>query len=227
MLSRQSSTFTGLLLIFLLVACIPKTNGDESSAPDDDPAIVSDGSQESSEPPLATLTIDGREQTAGITSYCWQQGDGTGICADAIGVATDPEPIPAGSTLLAEFTLPLEVRPGRVQLSIFPASELVSTDPDRNDWLYWKPVTGDQYTLPPNQNPLIELTLRPGPYVFSLFVDWPDHGEVSYGFFVDVGGALQQDAAAFADDQYLSLEEAMQRLRFQDTIGDDPAAAGS
>lgn len=220
MSNRQSNILAGLLLIFLLVACIPETARGESNSLDDDPAIVGDNSQESTEPPPAILTIDGREQTACITGYCWQQGDGTGICADAIGVTTDPEPIPAGSTLLAEFALPLEAPPERVQLSIFPASELVSTDPDRNNLLYWKPVTGDQYTLPPNQNPLIELTLKPGPYVFSLFVDWPDHGEVSYGFLVNVEGALHQDAAAFAEDQDLSLDEAMQRLRFQETIGD-------
>jgi hypothetical protein len=220
MSNRQSNILAGLLLIFLLVACIPETARDESNSLDDDPAIVGDNSQESTEPPPAILTIDGREQTAGITSYCWQQGDGTGICADAIGVTTDPEPIPAGSTLLAEFALPLKAPPERVQLSIFPALELVSTDPDRNNLLYWKPVTGDQYTLPPNQNPLIELTLNPGPYVFSLFVDWLDYGEVSYGFLVDVGGTMHQDAAAFAEDQDLPLDEAMQRLRFQETIGE-------
>jgi hypothetical protein len=213
------------MLLSLLSACTPETIKDESELPDDNALIADDSSadspnQESSEPPTATLTIDGWEQTAGITSYCWQQGDGTGICADGIGVTTDPDPIPANSNFLAEFELLLDAEPGRVQLSIFPASQPVSTAPEQSDWRYWTPLPGDQFTLPPIQNPLIELTLNPGLYVFHLFVSWPDYGDVSYGFLVDVEGALLQDSAAFADDQDLPLDEAMQRMRFQETIGD-------
>ena len=138
MLRRQPVILVGLLLILLVAACTPDTTRDESALPDANSMIADDSSadspdQESSEPPPATLTIDGWEQTAGITSYCWQQGDGTGICADAVGVTTAPDPIPAGSTFLAEFELLLDAEPGRVQLSIFPASHPVSMDPELSE----------------------------------------------------------------------------------------------
>jgi hypothetical protein len=107
-----------------------------------------------------------------------------------------------------------------MQLSIFPASQPVLLAPEGSEWRYWRPVPGDQFTLPPTQNPLIELTLEPGLYVFHLSVGWPDYGDASYGFLVDVEGALHRDGVSFADDLDLSLDEAMQRMRFQETIGD-------
>lgn len=100
MLRRQPSTLFELLLIFLMVACTPASTTDESTLSDANLEIVTDSSadspdQASTEPPPATLTIDGREQTAGVTGYCWQRGDGTSICADGIGFTTAPDPIPA------------------------------------------------------------------------------------------------------------------------------------
>ena len=145
-MSRQRpSTLFGLLLIFLMVACTPATTTDESALSDDEPVIVDDSSadspdQASAEPPAATLTIDGREQNAGITGYCWQQGDGTSICADGIGFTTATDPIPAESTFLAQFEYMLDAKPGRVQLSTFPASQPVLTGPEESDWLHWKSV---------------------------------------------------------------------------------------
>jgi hypothetical protein len=225
MLRRHLSILVGLLLIVLMAACTPETTMNDSVAADDNPSIEGDSSADSpnqnrSEPPPATLTIDGWEQTAGITSYCWKRGDDTGLCADGIGVTTNQDPIPAGSTFLAEFELLMEAPPGRVQISIFPASQPVAEAPEGSDWSYWRPVPGDQFTLPPSSTPSIELTLEPGLHVFHLFVGWPDHGDASYGFLVDVEGALQRDSAAFAADQGLALEETMQRLQFQETIGD-------
>ncbi len=163
--------------------------------------------QEITEPPPATLTIDGREQTAGMTAYCWQRGDGTSLCGDGFGVTTGPEPIPARSTFLAEFEILFEASPGSVQLSIFPASQPAANAPESSDWRYWRPLPGALFTLPGRQNPSIELTLEPGLYVFDLFVDWPDYGEVSYGFLVDVESAMRREVE-------------MQRMQWQETIGD-------
>jgi hypothetical protein len=209
----------------MLIACTPETTTDESALSDDEPAIVDDSTadapdQTSTEPPAATLTIDGREQKAGITGYCWQRGDDTSICADGIGFTTAPDPIPAESTFLAQFEYMLDVDPGRVQLSIFPASQPVLMGPEESDWRYWKSVPGDQFTLSPNNNPSIELTLEPGLYVFNMFVDWPDYGSVNYGFLVAVEGTLRRDSTVFVDDQGLPLDETTYRTRFEETIGE-------
>ena len=225
MLRRQPSTLFGLLLIFLMAACSPATTTDESALSDDNLEIATDSStdlpdQAITEPPPATLTIDGQEQKAGITGYCWQRGDGTSICADGIGFTTAPDPIPAESTFLAQFEFMLDVKPGRVQLSILPASQPVLMGPEDSDWRFWKSVPGDQFTLSPNNNPYIELTLEPGLYVFDMFVDWPDYGGVNYGFLVNVGGASGRDSTAFVDDQGLPLDEATYRTRFEETIGE-------
>ncbi len=225
MLGRQPSTLFGLLLIFLMVACTPATTTDKSALSDDNLEIATDSSndspdQASTEPPAATLTIDGREQKAGITGYCWQRGDGTSICADGIGFTTAPDPIPAESTFLAQFEYMLDAKSGRVQLSIFPASQPVLMGPKESDWRYWKSVPGDQFTLSPNNNPSIELTLEPGLYVFDMFVDWPDYGEVNYGFLVDVEGTLGRDSTAFVDDQGLPLDATTYRTLFEETIGE-------
>ena len=225
MSGQQPSTLCGLLLIFLIAACTPATTTDESALSGDNLEIAADSpadspDQVSTEPPPATLTIDGREQNAGITGYCWQRGDGTGICADGIGFTTAPDPIPAESTFLAQFEFMLDADPGRVQLSIFPASQPVLMGPEEDEWLYWKSVPGDPYTLPPNNQPFIELTKEPGLYVFDVFVEWADYGEVNYGFLVDVGSALGLDSTAFVDDQGLPLDEAIYRTRFEETIGE-------
>jgi len=225
MLGSQPSILASILLTFLLAACAPEMSNDELAPLDENLMIVDDSSadspdQNSAEPPPATLTIDGWEQTAGISGYCWQHGDGPGICADAVGITTALDPIPTGSTFLAEFEILLDSQPSEVGISIFSASQPVTMDTERSDWLYWRPVPGDHFTMSPSQNPSIELTLEPGLYVFNMFVDWPEYGEAFYGFLVDVEGALHQDAAAFADDQGLPLEEAMQRMEFQETIGD-------
>ena len=73
MLRRQPSILLGLLLILLSAACTPEMTKDGSAQPDDNPVIQADSSnnspdQEITEPPPATLIIDGREQTAGMTA---------------------------------------------------------------------------------------------------------------------------------------------------------------
>ena len=101
MLRLQTSTLFDLpLIILMVVSCTPTTTTDVSSLSDDNLGFVDSSSvdspgQSNSEPPPATLTINGHEQMAGVTGYCWQRGDGTSICADGIGFTTAPEPITA------------------------------------------------------------------------------------------------------------------------------------
>ncbi len=205
-------------LAALTAACTPATQ-------DSDPQLTGevqspvDSEQESTEPPPALLTISGQEQQAGIGTYCWDSGDGVGVCADMIGVPTEPEAIVAGPTFLAEFDLPIDGNPNELSLSIFPVSESDAIPGERRNWLWWPYQPGDQYSLPLIQEPQIELTLRSGLYVFNLFARWPAYGDVSYGFLVEVSEALAMDAAAFAEHLGIPLEEAMVRLRHQETIG--------
>ena len=226
MLRLQTSTLFGLpLIILMVVSCTPTTTTDVSSLSDDNLGFVDSSSvdspgQSNSEPPPATLTINGHEQMAGVTGYCWQRGDGTSICADGIGFTTAPEPITAESTFLALFEYMLDAKPERVQLSIFSASQPVLMGPEESEWRYWKSVPGDQFTLSPNNNPSIELNLEPGWYVLNLFVDWPDYGQVNYGFLVDVESDLGQDSTVFVDDQGLPIDEATFRTRFEEEIGE-------
>ena len=208
----KTRLLVGLLLLLLLLGCTPETAKDDSVQPDNDPVITGDSSadppdQDITEPPPATLTIDHRKQTAGMTAYCWQRGDRTMLCGDGFGVTTVTDPIPAGSTFLAEFKFLMGAPPASVGLSVFPAYQPVQNAPESSDWFYWKAVPGDLFTLPPSQNPSIELTLEPGLYAFDLFVDWPEYGNVSYGFLVDVEGALRMD-------------EEMRQVQFQETISE-------
>jgi len=106
---------------------------------------------------------------------------------------------------MAEFEFLIEVPPESVSLSVFPAYQPVPHAPKSSEWLYWKAVPGDLFTLPLSQNPSIELTLEPGLYAFGLFADWPEYGNVSYGFLVDVDGALR-------------MEEEMRQMQFQESI---------
>ena len=72
---------------------------------------------------------------------------------------------------MAEFEFLIEVPPESVSLSVFPAYQPVPHAPKSSEWLYWKAVPGDLFTLPLSQNPSIELTLEPGLYAFGLFAD--------------------------------------------------------
>ena len=97
-----------------------------------------------------------------MTAYCWQRGDGTSLCGDGFGVTTPVDPIPAGSTFMAEFEFLIAAPPESVGLSVFPAYQPVEHAPESSDWRYWKAIPCEIFTLPPNQNSSIELTLESG-----------------------------------------------------------------
>jgi hypothetical protein len=212
MFGHQTRILVGLLLILLVFGCTSITGNDDIVQPDENLGITDDGStvpynQDITEPPSATLTIASLKQNAGMTAYCWQRGDGTSLCGDGFGVTTPIEPVPAGSTFTAEFEFLIDVPPESVGLSVFPAYQPVENAPESSDWRYWKAVPGEIFTLPSSQNPSIELTLEPGLYAFGLFADWLEYGNVSYGFLVDVEGAIR-------------MEEEMQQIQYQETISE-------
>jgi heat shock protein HslJ len=141
-------------------------------------------------PPPATLTIGGRTQTGGLGSYCWGSGgyssSGPGMCADTMGIITPRQVLAAPEAgFTAHLELGLEAAPAELLLRIMPAE---TTDVIEGDtWRAWRPDEADDYRLPLEQNPAIELRLEPGLYVFHIFVIWQGYGDVSYGFLVQVG----------------------------------------
>ena len=148
------------------------------------------------EPPAAYLTIAGNVQAAGIGTYCWGSATGPAVCADMIGIPTQATPLEIQSLALFEFALTVGQAPSQATVSVQPvaAADLLETVSDGWSWWpYGEPAS--QFSLPLSEEPQIELTLAPGLNVVSLFATWPEYGDVTYGFLVDVKS--DGDAGAF------------------------------
>jgi len=161
-------------------------------AVDNEPWGEPDASGGSSEvkPPPAVLTIAGREQYSGIGTYCWTgSGDNAGvaICADMVGIPTAEGPLVAVSPFVAAFQLEPEEAPRELVLTVIP----VTAEDEMERWAdgsrSWPYQPGEQYTLPLERQPSIELSLEPGLYVLNLQGWWDAWGDASYGFLVEVG----------------------------------------
>ncbi len=142
------------------------------------------------EPPSAILQIGEAELESGIGSYCWvDQAVGVGICNDKIGIPTLPEPIQVSGSFTARFINPLTEAPDILILSSMPvdAEDKMSTEIDGLHW--WPPVPSDQFEFPLTSPHQIEMLLEPGLYVLTVFVQWQEFGDVSYGFLVNVSPA--------------------------------------
>lgn len=221
MIRKQGRFFLLLAVLILSTACTP--TGDlgypaqplppdtDYPAPIEEPveSLPPDGAypgqldeqppskmEEVIEPPPATLTIDGQSQSSGIGSYCWSDQSGQALCADMLGIPTDDQPLPASTTLFAEFQLSLDELPGEVSLGIFPATDDLALPGEAGGWRWWQFGETSQFTLPAVSDPSIELTLDPGLYVFALHAMWPDRGDASYGFLVEVDGPAVPDVTA-------------------------------
>jgi hypothetical protein len=146
------------------------------------------GLTDTDKPPLAVLTIHGASQEAGLGTYCWtNEASGAGLCLDAIGIATPPEPLPVTSPFTAQFMIPVEDEPRDVVLNIRQAAPELEMDEDALDlrwWAYGEGGTVHQLAL--EREPAVELDLEPGLYVLDLFVSWERLGDASYGFLVEV-----------------------------------------
>jgi hypothetical protein len=139
------------------------------------------------EPPPATLRTDGREQVAGIGTYCWPtEGEAAALCVDKIGVPTPQEPLEVQSPLVLGLTLPLEGDPDVLSLSVAQVSEGDELDASADGWRWWAYTPGEEYATSLEQQQDVELTLEPGLYVLRVFVQWQDVGDVAYGFLLNV-----------------------------------------
>ena len=140
-----------------------------------------------SEPPPAFLTIDGVRQESGIGSYCWIAGEDPGTCADMIGIPTQQTPLQANPLVFLQFDLHVDQRPVNSVLSVRSFTQEDALDMDAGSWQWWPYNEPDSsFHLPGVVNPQIELTLPAGLNVITLSVSWPDYGDVSYGFLVNV-----------------------------------------
>lgn len=141
----------------------------------------------SGEPPAAILKIGENEQVSGIGSYCWPtESEGVGLCADAIGIPTSPDPILVESPFTARFTIPFSTPPDTMVLAITQLEAEDRTDSEVGGMYWWSPDPADQINKHLSPPHVIELSLDPGLYLFNVFAGWQEFGDVSYGFLVEV-----------------------------------------
>ncbi len=148
---------------------------------------------EQTEPPAASLKIGDQEQPAGIGSFCWpDSAAGVALCVDKIGLPTVPEPVQVKSPFTAQLLLPLSDPPQFLSLAAMPVTLEDQIESDAGGMRWWAPGSSESYDVPVAPPHSIELNLDPGLYVLSVFAQWQNLGDVSYGFLVEV---LPADAA--------------------------------
>ena len=140
-------------------------------------------------PPAPWITVNDLKQQAEVGTFCGTDGF-TSICADAIGIPTQTEPLVlahADAPFLFHFQLddvaPLE----DLAFYYFPvtaADALSETGADPIWWPYLDNMT--RILLEPVSQIDVELTLPPGLYVFNLFAIWKGQGDGSFGFLVEI-----------------------------------------
>lgn len=147
-----------------------------SSTPTPTPSLTSSGRPE---PPLATLVIVGKEQIAGLGSYCWRYEDGRPLCASSIGIPTAQDALPADSPFTARLRLPVERPVTESQLTVYPVTVDDQLDFEARGLRWWRPdhEMGEEFTLTLEGETIVEL---------SLFARWKGHGDAAYGFLVEV-----------------------------------------
>ncbi len=124
-------------------------------------------------PPPASLAIGGKVQMSGIGSYCWSDDQtGRGVCADAIGIPTAPEPLSARSPMTAQIRLPLEQSPFELQLNVIRVTEQDALPSRARGYRWWPWKEGRNVNLPLERQPQVELTLEPGLYVLHVSAWW-------------------------------------------------------
>lgn len=139
-------------------------------------------------PPLARLGSGEKMQLARRGSFCWNQG-----CADGPVISTSATPLIVGSTGIAHLYLPLQEPPDGLSLSAMLLSSpgvlrYDSLHGDSAEWSYEKQgrelLELGALSLKREQD--IKLSLEPGYYVLTIFAAWQDHGDVKYGFLIEV-----------------------------------------
>ena len=194
-------------------------------AVDNAPQTEPDASGDSPEvkPPPAVLTIEGQEQVSGIGTYCWNGSAETAavsICADMVGIPTAEGPLAAVSPFVAAFQLEPEETPRELVLTVIPVTEEDEMERWADGSRSWPYQPGEQYTLPLERQPSIELSLEPGLYVLNLQGWWDAWGDASYGFLVEVGpssAGLTVDEVPIVDAE----EDGPGHIEYNDRLGDE------
>ena len=162
----------GLYLLFL-TACSGGIPGNGSLVPDS--------------PPPARLVIGGQEQESGIGSYCWSGSNPeAAICADMIGLPTPRQPLRVEAPFTAGLILPLEEAPTWLSVNWILAEADMRLEFTTPDQLFWHPYGGEELAADMAIENEFEIEAQPGLYLMTVFVGWERHGDVSYGFLVDV-----------------------------------------
>lgn len=143
----------------------------------------------SADPPPALLEIDGNNQSAGIGDFCWIVDNETySICSDTFSIITPSEPLLTSSPFTAHLRLTLQESPKELEFSTIRVSDdyalLNETVNDFRAWDY--SLRGIKIHVPFERESDINLSLEPGLYVFELFVEWEEKGQVRYGFLVQI-----------------------------------------
>jgi WD40 repeat protein len=139
-------------------------------------------------PPSATLEINGKTQTAGLGSYCWQDSHEQQACNTIEGTPTDHEPLLAAETpFTGHFHLSLSNPPENLTLSmrlVLPYDDLTG---GAGGTRLWRSTSGWAGEMPLKSDFEYEFMDSPSLYVISLAARWKDLGYVTYGFLVQVG----------------------------------------
>jgi len=142
----------------------------------------------SQDPPPVILSINGQEQVSALGTYCWSQpGAEVGVCADAIGIPTQQEPLQVASPALASFTFAIPQPPSFLQLDVSDTADAEELDFDARGLRWWRYFPDSLGQNLPMDNPSeFHLAIEPGVYILRLFAQWEELGDVTYGFLVDV-----------------------------------------
>ena len=187
--NQKTSTIKTVICVctLLLCACGPAADGGAIL-----PTLLPDMPGQAQAPEPSYLEINGQVQTAEVGSFCWDYTDENGkpvggACQDSIGISTPIDPLPAESTITAQFSLPYATPPERLSLHVFPASSeneiSLEKGADMRLWSYTEGII-KELDLQPRQQ--VKIELEPGLYVFSVSAGWDVKGEVMYGFLVEV-----------------------------------------
>ncbi|MDX1436182.1 MAG: SH3 domain-containing protein [Anaerolineales bacterium] len=138
-------------------------------------------------PPIALLQVGDEDQSSGIGTFCWPDVDsGIAICLDKLGLPTPQEPLEVTPPFTARISIPLPESPDTLSLDVIPVDPEDQMDSEVDGLRWWPPNPGTQYDLPLEAPHELALSLNPGLYVFSVFAQWQDFGDVNYGFLVEV-----------------------------------------
>jgi len=199
--TKMRKSWIGLLLLALVLAsCSPlmgqamggefrPTDAAERNPVDEGEPQPPPADPYAIRPPLAAMTVAGETIQAGLGTYCWTEvSQGVGLCLDAIGIPTQPDPVKVSFPFTARFAVPVEAAPRDVVVTVRQAAPELEMNEENAQGLRWWAYgeDGEMHTLALVNEPAVELDLAPGLYVLDLFVSWESLGDASYGFLVQV-----------------------------------------